>query len=316
MNGMNIIETEIIRNFDFDYIIFDAIFLLIYMGILIQQKRFKPLLVGFITAIFTYIIDAGFWYNTPSNIPGANIREYIIKSLGIPLTGDVFNVIKFCSDFMMTISYSIVAFSWVWIMFESWKKFKIKDMVFWTSFLFIGWLLIPFISIFTNLNQIDIWTVRHMATQLLIQIIVVGVGYFLMIILYFKKDPKVIVYVFFIGCFQAFAMEFPLLISGIRPSGWDLLLYETLILTNQGIPYLFIIWDKIIPVSKKYFKKKCSTSKMKFKKYISKIFKFINNSVNNLHSVYLEIIYFNSNNKKTQFNKVKILKTSNNLLIK
>ncbi|MFW9878007.1 MAG: hypothetical protein ACFFG0_33405, partial [Candidatus Thorarchaeota archaeon] len=44
-----------------------------------------------------------------------------------------------------------------------------------------------------------------------------------------------------------FMMESYLLFTGIRPSGFDLLLYDSLILTNQGIPYLYIIFDKIIP---------------------------------------------------------------------
>ena len=42
-------------------------------------------------------------------------------------------------------------------------------------------------------------------------------------------------------------MESYLLFTGIRPSGFDLLLYDSLILTNQGIPYLYVIFDKIIP---------------------------------------------------------------------
>ena len=45
----------------------------------------------------------------------------------------------------------------------------------------------------------------------------------------------------------SFMMESYLLITQIRPSGFELLLYDSIILTNQGIPYLFIIFDKIIP---------------------------------------------------------------------
>jgi hypothetical protein len=42
-------------------------------------------------------------------------------------------------------------------------------------------------------------------------------------------------------------MESYLFFTNIRPSGIELLLYDSLILTNQGIPYLFIIFDKILP---------------------------------------------------------------------
>ena len=43
-------------------------------------------------------------------------------------------------------------------------------------------------------------------------------------------------------------MEFSLLVSGIRPANLTLLAYETLILTNQGIPYLYVIKTKILPL--------------------------------------------------------------------
>jgi len=38
-----------------------------------------------------------------------------------------------------------------------------------------------------------------------------------------------------------------LLLADIQPSGLQVLAYETLILTNQGVPYLYVIWEKIVP---------------------------------------------------------------------
>jgi len=42
-------------------------------------------------------------------------------------------------------------------------------------------------------------------------------------------------------------MEFPLLISGIRPTGVLYLLFSTVIMFNQGAPYLYVLYDKVIP---------------------------------------------------------------------
>jgi len=50
-----------------------------------------------------------------------------------------------------------------------------------------------------------------------------------------------------LGCLESFFMEFPLLISGIRPTGVLFLFFEVLILFNQGAPYLYILYDKVIP---------------------------------------------------------------------
>jgi len=62
----------------------------------------------------------------------------------------------------------------------------------------------------------------------------------------YGKD-KTILFVFWVGFMLSFMMESYLLFTNIRPSGFELLLYDSLILTNQGIPYLFVIFDKIIP---------------------------------------------------------------------
>jgi len=42
-----------------------------------------------------------------------------------------------------------------------------------------------------------------------------------------------------------------LLLADIQPSGLQVLAYETLILTNQGVPYLYVIWNKILPALSK-----------------------------------------------------------------
>jgi len=84
-----------------------------------------------------------------------------------------------------------------------------------------------------------------MESQVWVQILVVIVGYIALLVL--KYDLRTILYVFWIGCMLAFMMEFSLLVSRIRPMDPRLLAYETLILTNQGIPYVYIIWSKILP---------------------------------------------------------------------
>ena len=42
-------------------------------------------------------------------------------------------------------------------------------------------------------------------------------------------------------------MEFSLFVSKIRPTDIKVLAYETLVLTNQGIPYLWVIKEKVLP---------------------------------------------------------------------
>ncbi|MFX1354908.1 MAG: hypothetical protein ACFFGP_13190, partial [Promethearchaeota archaeon] len=84
--------------------------------------------------------------------------------------------------------------------------------------------------------------------------------YFIVVVVYstnrfHSKDLKVISYIFLLGCLGSFFMEFPLLITGIRSSGIIFLLFETIILFNQGAPYLYLLLDKIFPLIGKTIKK-------------------------------------------------------------
>ena len=249
--------TEVMRQFQFDYIYIDAFFLVIWLIIILKNKKLSALYAGLILAILVYIIDAVIWWNVPagSSLPGKNIREYWIGGNAVLHGWNSLTILKFAADFMMTISYALFAFTWLWIMFESWFSKNFREIFLYSSLLLGSWLLTPFISFLLPLNDTPVISLRHMESQFITQIVVVLIGYIAMILLYCTKwfhsfDPKVVLFIFGVGCFQAFAMEFPLWLSNIRPSGVDLLIYEIIILTNQGAPYLFIIWDKILPALK------------------------------------------------------------------
>ena len=219
------IDHSISRSFQFDYIICDAVFLVIFVTLLVWQKRHAPLVVGVVSGVVFYIIDGVIWNAT-------GVREYEISAAWI----------KHPVDFMMDFSYGVVAFSWAWIMFENRSK---TDIAFWTILVFGGWLVVPVVSSLVHLNDNPISTVRHMESQVGFQLGMVIVGYLLLVVL--RYDLGKIVYLFSVGCLLGFMMEFPLVVTGIRPAGVDLIVYETLVLFNQGIPYLYLIYDKLIP---------------------------------------------------------------------
>ncbi|NHI91086.1 MAG: hypothetical protein EAX96_01200 [Candidatus Lokiarchaeota archaeon] len=257
------------RNFQYDYIIIDGIFLIIWITILIFKKKKNPLLAGIITGILIYIIDAVFWWNLPAgpNYPaGTFVREYWIGGIQIPHPLGEYFWLKFGADFMMTISYAIFAFGWLWIVFENLtkqddKNLIKKDLILFTSLYFGFWMLTPFISYWLPINDIIVNTVRHMDTQIIIWIINVLIGYITLIIIYAsgkfgQRNLKIIGFVFIIGLAQSFFMEFPLFISGIRPTGIIFLIYEIFFLFNQGAPYLFILYDKILPILNTRIRKK------------------------------------------------------------
>lgn len=149
---------------------------------------------------------------------------------------------------MMTISYSIFAFAWIWIIFECIRKSPVdkKQIVKYTAVYFLFWLLIPLFSIILPINDTIVQAVRHMDTQIVFMVANVVVGYLILLVVY-RKELKKVGQVFLIGVAASLIMEVPLTIFHIRPAGLQFLLFEALFLLNQGVPYLFLVWDKLLP---------------------------------------------------------------------
>ncbi len=255
------------RYFQFDYVLFDAIFLIGWLIILIRNKRWHALSFGVFCSFVTYAIDAFWWWNAPYN--GTYIREYFIGCYDVHLHPELL-ALKFACDFMMCISYSLYAFPWMWIMYEyitkstsggGLNKEDWKSISFYTLYYFGAWIALPFLMYAIPLNNTIVYTVRHMGTQIIVWIVNPFIGYAILAAIYLtpiiykikpdaKKQKRIIVYVFIVGCLEAFFMEFPLFISGIRPpnGGILVLIIEIFMLVNQGAPYLFLAYDIVLPL--------------------------------------------------------------------
>jgi len=245
---------QAIREFEYDYIFFDGIFLTIWIAILIKYKKWNPLKFGVFTGFILYFIDCIAWFNLPAgpNYPaGTFIREYWIGGAYMPRPLGDFFWLKFGADFMMTLSYSMFAFGWLWIMFENFFKRNTKEVILFTLTFFTFWIFIPLFSLLLPLNDTSVVSVRYMDTQMIVWSVNLVVGYLFLSLIYGTKKfgsrkPKTILYVFIVGCMGAFFMEFPLLIFGIRPTGILYLLYNVVFMFNQGTPYLYILHDKVL----------------------------------------------------------------------
>jgi len=241
---------EVKRSFQYDYIYFDAIFLVIWIVVLLNNKKHKALLFGLIIAPIIYFIDAVIWWNGsagPSFPVGTYIREYWIGGAQIAHSVNSFSLLKFGADFMMTISYSLFAFSWIWIMFENirLKTRGSREIFKYTLIYFCFWLIIPLLSLLLPINDTIVIAVRHMNTQLPIMIIAVIIGYLLLLFVY-RKELKTVFKVFLIGVSASLIMEIPLFIFQIRTITPLFILFEAMFLLNIGVPYLFLLWDKLL----------------------------------------------------------------------
>jgi hypothetical protein len=215
---------DVIRNFGIDYIFFDLLFLIIFLGFLIKYNKKIPLLVFFIGGLLiNFLIDWGIWLHT-------GVREIVLPSnfFGGPLLFFLW----------FSLSYG-VEYAYVFLMFE-----KKSNKLGWTLLVLGGWLIIAFLSQNLAINNSSITTVRHMFDLRILRIVLVVIGYSLL--LFYKYDWKKISYLFFIGFIVHFMMEFSLFISGIRPGDFLILIENSLIEFNMGVPFFYLFWDKFL----------------------------------------------------------------------
>lgn len=221
---------DVIRNFGIDYIFFDIAFLVIFIFLLIKSKKKIPLIFLFVGGIINFLIDWGIWYNL------SDIREISIPDNFLPFLSFGLKIVIFFIWF--SISYGL-EYAWVFLMFDK-KTKKMK----WTAILFIGWILVALLSQLLPLNDVNITAVRHMGSLRIWRVLIVLIGYFVLLILGYKW--KRIVYLFLIGFAVHFMMEFSLLITGVRPDSFLILLENSLVEFNMGIPILYLFYDKIL----------------------------------------------------------------------
>lgn len=220
---------DVIRNFGLDYILFDLIFVIIFLSLLIRFKKKISLAAFFIGGFFiNFIVDWGIWLHT-------GIRE-------ISLPQNFLGLSEFWSTLIFFLWFSLsygVEYAYIFIMFD-----KKSNKIGWTALVFIGWILVGLLSQILPINNSSIMTLRHMGSGRFIEIGILIIGYAILFLL--KYDWKKIVYLFFVGFMIHFMMEFSLLITGIRPGSLIILIENSLIEFNMGIPFFYILYDKFL----------------------------------------------------------------------
>ena len=233
------------RTFQYDYIYFDLIFLLIWVCVLLWKKEYGALLFALIISPIIYFIDAYVWWTT--KVGDLFIREYFIDGVQIINNGFNHSLEKFGIDFMMTISYSLFNFAWVWLMFKYLNDDKARYKIKYTALWLASWVLVPLCSMLFNLNETVVHSIRNMESQYPIWISITVVSY-LVLFIFSKFNIRLTIKLFIIGFIAAFIMEFPLYLFDIRQMGLDILLFDSVFMINQSIPLLygiFLIFYKI-----------------------------------------------------------------------
>lgn len=227
---MIVLLTEITptRNFSLTYVILDSIFIIFFCGLLFYKKRYATLIWALFGGLLYFIVDYGYFH-------------LLSHSRIITYQGNEGELITFWVLLWMSFSYGITNFAFIWLCFK--KDRHLKE---WLLLIIIWWVVAPQIA---SLDQThSIMTYRTTNQYHFFMAILLLIGYF-GIILYniFTKKQKInILWLLGIGISVQFAWEFSLLINGIRPfneASLKTMVVNSLLETNLGIPYMFLIYN-------------------------------------------------------------------------
>lgn len=215
--------TEVIaaRSMNGLYILLDILFLLVLLGILLYTKRYQAAIVGLLGGLLYFIVDYGGFY--------------LLLGTRVVNGADPFWFLLWLS-----MSYGFTNFVWIWVWLD-----RDKHALEWSILIMSGWLCTALLS--QNFGQSfgEINISRGTADYHGIMALLLFAGYALLCVYNIKNrepDKKIpILWILSIGILVQFGWEFILAITGIRNQSLQTLIVNSLLETNLGLPYLYLI---------------------------------------------------------------------------
>ena len=207
------------------YIYLDIVWLLAYAAILIYNKRYLAVIVGAAGGLIYFAVDYGIFYLALNTriINGANPFWFLL---------------------WLSMSYGFTNFAWIWLLLD-----KDGKAIEWSTLTIAGWVAVALLSqnFGSSFPVVSIQRGTNSYHGIMALILLAGYIYLILNNLKSKPSKKVnILQLLAIGIGVQFSWEFVLLISNIRPSGVLPLIVNSLIETNLGMPYLYLIHSAVM----------------------------------------------------------------------
>ncbi len=216
------------RNFNLLYIILDSIFILILLIMLLVKKRYLTTLFALFGGILYFIVDFGYFYLL------SHSRQILIDDV---IQNDLVTGLIL---FWMSMSYGITNFAFIWLCLR-----KDKHLRNWLMMIIGWWLMVPLIASLGGPNNIQTFRTTNQYHSYMAIILCIGYGGLLLYNLLTKKKQIPLLWLNVIGISVQFSWEFALLIHGIRPmnaNSFSTIVVNSLLETNLGMPYIFLIF--------------------------------------------------------------------------
>jgi hypothetical protein len=213
-------DYPVVRELNLLYIFLDIGFLVFLGFLLIKMKRKMAFLFGAAGALLYFLVDYGGFYLIlgTREVVGANTFFFLL---------------------WLSTSYGFTNFVWIWLFLN-----RDKRIIEWSLLIVIGWFAVALIAQSFGSDFALIRISRGTGSYHGIMAFILLIGYAIVIVKNLKSEDSnriPILRLLFIGILVQFSWEAVLLISGIRPEGWNPLIINSLLETNLGMPYLFFI---------------------------------------------------------------------------
>jgi hypothetical protein len=217
-------EISATRTFNMLYIYLDLAWLAVFCGLLWVTRKRLELVVGLAAGVLYFLVDYGIFY----------------AALG---TREVTGGSTFWVLMWLSFSYGITNFALIWILLG-----RDRHWVEWSTLIIGAWLTIALLSQNFGINLPDIMTTRGTSTYHGVMAAIMFIGYFILIVHNLRRDPAELVPLLpllAIGIGIQFSWEAVLLITGIRPTTILPMVVNSLVETNLGMPYAYLIYKVI-----------------------------------------------------------------------
>ena len=211
------------RDFNSLYIILDCLWLAVLASVYWFAGKKRALIVGILAGIIYVIVDYGIFYLLlgTRKVEGADTFRFL---------------------FWLSMSYGFTNFTWIWLMLE-----KDGHGLEWSILPVIGWLAVGLLAqnLGDGFRQIHIE--RYVSGYHGYMAAILAVGYLILIVrnLSGRHEKAPLARLLAVGIGVQFAWEAVLLLTGIRPEGIRPLIVNSLIETNLGMPYIYLIFRAV-----------------------------------------------------------------------
>jgi hypothetical protein len=202
------------------YIWLDLGFLALFLAVLIYVKRYQATIAGVAGGLIYFAVDYGIFYHLlgTRTVRGADPLWFLL---------------------WLSMSYGLTNFAWIWLWLD--RDGRARE---WSIFIVAGWLWVALLSQDLGRGQ-PISIARGTADYHGVMALPLFLGYGSLCVYNLRQTDQSrrvpLPWILAIGILVQLSWESVLTISGIRNASWRTWLVDSLVETNMGLPYLYLV---------------------------------------------------------------------------